>query len=214
MRRNQDWLRLFVSKKESSGTRMKLIVGLGNPGREYELTRHNIGFMAIDELAKRWNISLNEQKFKGVFGAGFVNGEKVILLKPLTYMNESGSAISQAVKFYKLQPEDILILHDDMDIPVGSLRIRKNGSGGGQKGMKSIINALGTDQIARVRIGVGHSEPGNHAKVPDWVLSPVPKAEREEFERIISIAADAAAAWVNEPLDKVMNKYNIKEKKK
>lgn len=85
---------------------------------------------------------------------------------------------------------------------------------GGQKGMKSIINALGTDQIARVRIGVGHSEPGNHAKVPDWVLSPVPKAEREEFERIISIAADAAEAWANEPLDKVMNKYNIKEKKK
>ena len=144
---------------------MKLIAGLGNPGKEYE-------------------------------------------------KNESGSAISQAVKFYKLQPEDILILHDDMDIPVGALRIRKNGSGGGQKGMKSIINTVGTDQIARVRIGVGHSEPGNHAKVPDWVLSPVPKAEREEFERIISIAADAAAAWVNEPLDKVMNKYNIKEKKK
>ena len=193
---------------------MKLIAGLGNPGKEYEKTRHNSGFLVVDKLAENLGTSITSEKWNALIASVRINGEQVTLMKPLTYMNESGSAISQAVKFYKLQPEDILILHDDMDIPVGALRIRKNGSGGGQKGMKSIINALGTDQISRVRIGVGHSEPGNHAKVPDWVLSPVPKAEREEFERIISIAADAAAAWVNEPLDKVMNKYNIKEKKK
>ena len=185
---------------------MKLIAGLGNPGKEYEKTRHNSGFLAVDKLAEKLGTSITSEKWNALIASVRINGEQVTLMKPLTYMNESGSAISQAVKFYKLQ--------DDMDIPVGALRIRKNGSGGGQKGMKSIINALGTDQIARVRIGVGHSEPGNHAKVPDWVLSPVPKAEREEFERIISIAADAAAAWANEPLDKVMNKYNIKEKKK
>ena len=178
---------------------MKLIAGLGNPGKEYEKTRHNSGFLAVDKLAEKLGTSITSEKWNALIASVRINGEQVTLMKPLTYMNESGSAISQAVKFYKLQPEDILILHDDMDIPVGALRIRKNGSGGGQKG---------------VRIGVGHSEPGNHAKVPDWVLSPVPKAEREEFERIISIAADAAEAWVNQPLDKVMNKYNIKEKKK
>ena len=163
---------------------MKLIAGLGNPGKEYEKTRHNSGFLAVDKLAEKLGTSITSEKWNALVASVRINGEQVTLMKPLTYMNESGSAISQAVKFYKLQPEDILILHDDMDIPVG------------------------------VRIGVGHSEPGNHAKVPDWVLSPVPKAEREDFERIISIAADAAAAWVNEPLDKVMNKFNIKEKKK
>lgn len=103
---------------------MKLIVGLGNPGREYELTRHNIGFMAIDELAKRWNISLNEQKFKGLFGAGFVNGEKVILLKPLTYMNLSGESIRPLMDYYKIDVEDFVVLYDDLDIPVGKLRLR------------------------------------------------------------------------------------------
>lgn len=110
---------------------MKLIVGLGNPGREYELTRHNIGFMAIDELAKRWNISLNEQKFKGVFGAGFVNGEKVILLKPLTYMNLSGESIRPLMDYYKIDVEDFVVLYDDLDIPVGKLRLRMKGSAGG-----------------------------------------------------------------------------------
>src|SRR3712207_3811039 len=180
---------------------MKLIAGLGNPGKEYEKTRHNSGFLAIDALAQKLGVSVTSEKWNALTVTTRIQGEAVTLIKPLTYMNESGSAISQAVKFYKLQPEDILILHDDMDIPVGSLRIRKNGSGGGQKGMKSIINCLGTDQIARIRIGVGHSEIGNHAKVPDWVLSPVSKAEREEFERIIQIAADAAYAWVSEPME-------------
>ncbi|MDF4741157.1 aminoacyl-tRNA hydrolase, partial [Vibrio parahaemolyticus] len=115
---------------------MKLIVGLGNPGREYELTRHNIGFMAIDELAKRWNISLNEQKFKGVFGAGFVNGEKVILLKPLTYMNLSGESIRPLMDYYKIDVEDFVVLYDDLDIPVGKLRLRMKGSAGGHNGVK------------------------------------------------------------------------------
>ena len=125
---------------------MKLIAGLGNPGKEYEKTRHNSGFLAVDKLAEKLGTSITSEKWNALIASVRINGEQVTLMKPLTYMNESGSAISQAVKFYKLQPEDILILHDDMDIPVGALRIRKNGSGGGQKGMKSIINALGTDQ--------------------------------------------------------------------
>jgi PTH1 family peptidyl-tRNA hydrolase len=133
-------------------------------------------------------------------------------MKPLTYMNESGSALSQAVSFYKIEPEDILVLHDDMDLPVGSVRIRKKGSAGGQKGMKSIISCLKTDAIARIRIGVGHSQKGNHEIVPDWVLSPVSKADREVFDTALKASADAAYAWVSEDMDKVMSRYNIKVK--
>ena len=139
-----------------------------------------------------------------------IEGQPVLLMKPLTYMNNSGSAVIQAVNFYHIEPEDVLILHDDMDLPVGSLRIRKNGSSGGQKGMKSIIQSLGTDEIARIRIGVGHSKRGDHEVVPDWVLSPVPKSEQDIFERSLRNSAEAAYAWVNEPMDIVMQKYNIK----
>jgi PTH1 family peptidyl-tRNA hydrolase len=127
-------------------------------------------------------------------------------------MNESGRAVAEAVNFYHIEPEDILIMHDDMDLPVGSLRIRTKGSSGGQKGMKSIINSLKTDAIARIRIGVGHSQKGNHEIVPDWVLSPVSKADREVFDTALKASADAAYAWVSEDMDKVMSRYNIKVK--
>ena len=127
-------------------------------------------------------------------------------------MNESGSAVSQAVSFYHIDSEDILILHDDMDLPTGSVRIRKKGSAGGQKGMKSIIQCLGTEEIARIRIGVGHSERGNHDKVPDWVLSAVPKAELEDFTNSLKEASLAAYDWVSLPMDEVMSRHNIKKK--
>jgi len=192
---------------------MKLIVGLGNPGKEYENTRHNSGFLAIDKLAKMCNCDINSEKWNALICNVMINGEKVVLMKPLTYMNESGSAVSQAYNFYHLNPEDVLIMHDDMDIPTGSVRIRKNGSAGGQKGMKSIIDCLKTSELARIRIGVGHSSRGDHDKVPNWVLSPVPKSEREDFDNALENAAKAAYAWVSEPMDKVMNKYNIKVKK-
>ncbi len=190
---------------------MKLIVGLGNPGREYEKTRHNSGFMAMDYLCDKVGVFLNTEKWKANIGKTVINGEQVLLMKPLTYMNESGNAVIQAVNFYKIAPQDILIMHDDMDIPVGSLRIRTKGSAGGQKGMKSIIQHLGTSDLARIRIGVGHSDRGNHDLVPDWVLSPVPKAEQEDFTFALRAAADAAYAWVTEPMDKVMSRYNIKK---
>ena len=132
-------------------------------------------------------------------------------MKPLTFMNRSGSAVIQAVDFYKIAPEDVLIIHDDMDLPVGSLRIRKNGSSGGQNGMKSILQAMHTEQISRIRVGVGHDKSGN---VPDYVLSPVAKAERELFQEILQTAADAAYAWAYLPMETVMNRYNRKEKKK
>ena len=191
---------------------MKLLVGLGNPGKEYEKTRHNSGFMAMDALAAKLGVSVTSEKWNAMIANVMIEGQKVVLMKPLTYMNESGSAVSQAVSFYHIAPEDILVMHDDMDLPTGSVRIRKNGSAGGQKGMKSIIDCLSTSAIARIRIGVGHSTRGDHDKVPDWVLSPVPKAEQEVWNTALQDAADAAYAWVSEPIDKVMNAYNIKVK--
>ena len=206
MRRNQNWLRLFVSKKESSGTRMKLIVGLGNPGREYELTRHNIGFMAIDELAKRWNISLNEQKFKGLFGAGFVNGEKVILLKPLTYMNLSGESIRPLMDYYKIDVEDFVVLYDDLDIPVGKLRLRMKGSAGGHNGVKSTISHLGTQEFQRIRMGI--DRPKNGMKVVDYVLGRFTSEEIPDVNHSIEKAADACEEWLNKPFLQIMNTFN------
>lgn len=206
MRRNQNWLRLFVSKKESSGTRMKLIVGLGNPGREYELTRHNIGFMAIDELAKRWNISLNEQKFKGVFGAGFVNGEKVILLKPLTYMNLSGESIRPLMDYYKIDVEDFVVMYDDLDIPVGKLRLRMKGSAGGHNGVKSTISHLGTQEFQRIRMGI--DRPKNGMKVVDYVLGRFASEEIPDVNHSIEKAADACEEWLNKPFLQIMNTFN------
>jgi len=191
---------------------MKLIAGLGNPGKEYQNTRHNSGFMAIDLLADRLGVSISTNKFNALIAQTRIEGQPVLLMKPLTYMNESGSALSQAVSFYKIEPQDILVLHDDMDLPVGSVRIRKKGSAGGQKGMKSIISCLKTDEIARIRIGVGHSQKGNHEIVPDWVLSPVSMADREVFDTALKAAAEAAYAWVSEDMDKVMSRYNIKVK--
>ena len=191
---------------------MKLIAGLGNPGKEYADTRHNSGFMAIDCLADKAGVSITSEKWNALIAVCRIEGQPVLLMKPLTYMNNSGSAVSQAVNFYKIEPEDILILHDDMDLPVGSVRIRKKGSSGGQKGMKSILQCLGTDAIARIRIGVGHSRHGEHDLVPDWVLSSVPKAERDVFQNSIRTAAEAAYAWVYEDMDQVMSRYNIKIK--
>lgn len=189
---------------------MKLIVGLGNPGKEYEKTRHNSGFMAMDYLSRKLGTVISSEKWNALIASVRIEGTPVILMKPLTYMNLSGSAVSQAVNFYKIDPSDILVIHDDMDLPTGSVRIRKKGSAGGQKGMKSIIQTLGTDEVARIRIGVGHSKRGNHEVVPDWVLSPVPKSEQEIFAKAIENAGEAAYAWVNETMDIVMQKYNIK----
>ena len=189
---------------------MKLIVGLGNPGKEYAKTRHNSGFMAMDKLADRCGVSLTTSKWNALIAQTVISGEQVLLMKPLTYMNLSGQAVAQAVHFYHIEPEDILVIHDDMDLTTGSVRIRGKGSSGGQKGMKSIQQALGTNDIARIRIGVGHSRHGDHEIVPDWVLSPIPKAQQELFETALTSAADAAYSWVSGSIDDVMNRYTIR----
>ena len=192
---------------------MKLIAGLGNPGKEYEKTRHNSGYMALTKLAEGVGATVTSQMFNALIAMTMINGEKVLLMEPLTYMNLSGNAVRAAADYYHIEPEDILIIHDDMDLPVGSVRIRSKGSSGGQKGMKHIISCMGTDEIARIRIGVGHNAHGEHEAVPDWVLSAVPKEEKEEFEKAIDVAAAAAKAWVSEPMSRVMSDYNRKVKK-
>ncbi len=191
---------------------MKLIVGLGNPGKKYEQTRHNSGFLVIDELAKICHVEVKQEKWHALIAQTVINGQQVILMKPQTFMNESGIAVSEAVHFYKIKLTDILVIHDDMDLKVGVLRIRKQGSSGGQKGMKSIQLYLASQDIPRIRIGVGHCQSGHHDQVPDWVLSPVLPNEREDFENCIKRAAQASFNWLNEKMDKVMNDFNSQVK--
>ncbi|MCP8971180.1 aminoacyl-tRNA hydrolase [Ectobacillus ponti] len=185
---------------------MKLIVGLGNPGREYEYTRHNIGFLVIDELSKRWNIPLNQQKFKGIFGAGVVNGEKVILLKPLTYMNLSGESIRPLMEYYKVDIEDFTVMYDDLDLPAGRLRLRTKGSAGGHNGIKSTIAHLGTQEFNRIRIGI--DRPKNGMPVHAYVLGKFTPEEEPDVQQAIRKSADACEMWLKQPFLQVMNSFN------
>ncbi|MGG1572715.1 aminoacyl-tRNA hydrolase [Fictibacillus sp. NRS-1165] len=185
---------------------MKWFVGLGNPGREYENTRHNVGFWVIDELSKRLDIPLNQSKFKGIFGSGVINGEKVYLLKPLTYMNLSGESVRPFKDYFKLSVEDMVVIYDDLDTPAGKLRLREKGSAGGHNGMKSIIAHIGTQEYNRVRFGIGR--PANAQPVPDFVLSPFSKEDAPLIESALKRSADACEAFLSMPFSRVMNKYN------
>lgn len=186
---------------------MKIIAGLGNPTKEYEGTRHNIGFSVIDKLADKYNISMNEKKHKAICGKGMIEGEKVILLKPQTYMNLSGESIVDAVNFYKVDPEeDVIIIYDDIDLDVGKLRIRAKGSAGGHNGMKNIIAHLGTQVFPRIRVGVG-------AKPKDWdladyVLGRFPKEELPEIEAGRETACEAVKIIVSQGVEAAMNRIN------
>jgi len=186
---------------------MKLIVGLGNPGNEYVNTRHNAGFLVIDRICDRLNLSLNKVKFKGEYYQGTINNEKVILLKPQTYMNLSGECVSQFVKYFDIAHEDILVIFDDMDTDVGKIRLRASGSAGGQNGMKNIIDHLGSKDIARLRVGIGKKT------IPDvkkYVLSRFKDDEIPVFNEVLDNASDACLYFLNHSIDKVMNIYNIK----
>lgn len=185
---------------------MKLIVGLGNPGTKYERTRHNIGFIIIDVLAEKWDIKLNQSKYNGLYGVGTVAGEKVVLLKPLTYMNLSGEAIAPLSKFYKLGLEDIAIIYDDLDLPRGKIRLRQKGSAGGHNGMRSAIHHLGGDGFNRIRVGIGR--PEGRIPVPDYVLTNFGEQEQEVMADAIGKTVEACEQWLHEPFLKVMNTYN------
>lgn len=189
---------------------MYIIAGLGNPGREYEHTRHNAGFDAIDCLADKYRISFDMKKFKGLCGTGVIEGQKVLLLKPQTYMNLSGESIREACTFYKIDPEEeLIVLYDDISLPPGQLRIRKKGSAGGHNGIKNIIAQLGTQVFKRIKIGVGE-KPAEYDLV-NYVLGRFSKEDRAEMENAFKDAADAAAKLLYEDTDKVMNQYNTKK---
>lgn len=193
--------------KEQRVIHMKLVVGLGNPGKQYDHTRHNIGFEVIDYMAKEYNIALDKSKFKGVYGIGNINGEKIILLKPLTYMNLSGESIRPLMDYYQLELEDIVVIYDDLDLPVGKIRLRQKGSSGGHNGIKSTIAHLGSEKFNRMRVGI--NRPTNGMKITDYVLGKFTKEETELLEVTVKKCSDACAEWMKEPFLQVMNKYNI-----
>ena len=168
---------------------MYIIAGLGNPTREYEKTRHNVGFDTIDVLADKLNTSVDEKKFKGLYGKGIIAGEKVILLKPQTFMNLSGESVREAADFYKVDPEHIIVIYDDISLDVGQLRIRKKGSAGGHNGIKNIIAHLGTQEFPRIKMGVGDKPP--RMDLADYVLSRFSKEDREKMEQAFKDAAEA-----------------------
>lgn len=183
---------------------MFLIVGLGNPGKEYENTRHNIGFNAVDVIARKYKIELNRIKFKGVYGETFIGGEKVILLKPATYMNLSGESIRAVMDFYKISEDDVLVIYDDISLEVGRLRIRDKGSAGGHNGIKSIISHMGTEEFGRIKIGVGQPK----GDLVNYVLGNFAKEERELLDKVLETVVLAAEVIIKEDIKAAMNKYN------
>lgn len=184
---------------------MKLVVGLGNPGKKYEGTRHNMGFMAIDLLSDQAQIDVDKEVFHGLMGRGKIYDEDVILFKPTTFMNLSGTAVQEVVHYFKIALEDIVVIYDDMAIPVGSIRLRKEGSSGGHKGMQNIIDCLSSDQIKRIRVGIG--EPGEWDTV-DYVLSKPLKDDMPLIEEAIANAVRGVKEYLKSDFDRAMNKYN------
>ena len=198
-------------KETTEENLMYLIAGLGNPGKQYERTRHNMGFDTVDELVDRHRIPGAGVQHKAMYGKGMIAGEKVILAKPLTYMNLSGDSIAEFVNYYKIDPEtELIVIYDDIDLEPGQIRIRKKGSPGGHNGMKSIISRLGTQNFYRIKVGVGAKPKG--WDLADYVLGRFSTQEREEVDKAIGEAADAVEVILSEGIDAAMNKYNAKKK--
>ena len=184
-----------------------LIVGLGNPDKKYENTRHNCGWMAIDHLADKLGCKVNKIKFKSFVGECRINNKRAMLMKPTTYMNNSGQAVVEAMNFYKIKPENVIVIFDDISLEVGKMRIRQKGSDGGQKGMRSIIYLSGKDTFPRIKIGIG-AKPNPDWDLADWVLSRFSKDEGKLLEEMFDNAADAIALMVDGKIDRAMNLYN------
>ena len=183
-----------------------LVVFLGNPGPKYAGTRHNAGFLTADAAEKRYGVSINRSRFKALTASCELGGEKVLFMKPQTYMNLSGDAVQQAVSFYKIPAEHVLVVSDEMSLPVGKIRIRTKGSAGGHNGLKSIISVLGTENFPRIRLGVGAPPPEYDVK--DWVLSTFRNQDAEDFYAAAERAAQAVEAYITLGPEKAMNLYN------
>ena len=188
---------------------MYLIVGLGNPGLSYKKTRHNAGFQALDALAERLGVRVKTKGFSSLYGEGRIGNERVVLMKPQTYMNLSGQAVSQAARFYRIPPEHVLVVSDEVSLPIGKLRIRTKGSAGGHNGLKSIIAQLGTEDFPRIRLGVG-APPHPDYDMAEWVLSAFRNQDAEDMAAAAARAADAVECFIEKGADRAMNLYNTK----
>ena len=186
-----------------------LVVGLGNPGSKYWNTRHNVGFAALDALAEQLHAKVDRVKFQGLTGQAELEGRKLILLKPTTYMNLSGQSVQAAARFYKIPPERILVMFDDISLEPGRLRVRKNGSAGGHNGVKSIISCIGSQEFPRVKIGVG-AKPHPDYDLADWVLSTFPYDQRQAMEETYKRAAEAAITVITQGPEAAANRFNGK----
>lgn len=186
---------------------MYVIVGLGNPGKQYERTKHNIGFITLDYLAQQNNIKINKIKHKALVGEGFISNQKVLLVKPQTYMNLSGNSVKEIVEYYKIEPEELIVIYDDIDIDMGRLRIRKKGSAGTHNGMRSIIYDLQTDQFPRVRMGIGGERKGDLAS---YVIGKFHKDAIQTMEDAVKRASSAIECMLDKGIDIAMGEYNIK----
>lgn len=197
---------MFFAKRNGGGAEW-LVVGLGNMGDKYDGTRHNVGFLVADELAQRQRVPIQRLKFRALTALCEVGGAKVLLMKPTTYMNLSGDAAREAAAFYKIPPERVLVLSDDVALAVGRLRLRAGGSAGGHNGLKSLIAQLGSDQFPRVRLGVGE-KPHPDYDMADWVLGKFAGEDKTLIAQAVKRAADAAECVIREGMDRAMNRFN------
>ena len=190
---------------------MYIIAGLGNPGKKYENTRHNIGFITIDSLASKHNITVDKLKFKALVGEGRISGQKVILVKPQTYMNLSGESVQEVMNFYKVDPQNLIVIYDDIDIDLGTLRIRKSGSAGTHNGMRSIVQHINSTDFPRIRIGMGGPSKGD---LVDFVIGGMSKAESEVLKETVDNATEAIDCIIESGIDMSMNRFNTRKKTK
>lgn len=198
---------IFGKKKEYGGSFDYMIVGLGNPGKQYETTRHNAGFICLDLLSEKHGIKVNKLKFKALTGDGRINGVRCLLLKPQTYMNLSGEAVKEAADFYKIPPEKIIVICDDISLEPGKIRIRRKGSAGGQNGLKNIILHLKGDNFPRIKVGIG-AKPNPEYDLADWVLSHFSKDEAKLIKEAAEKVIGATEYMVKDNIDKAMSDYN------
>lgn len=185
---------------------MYLIVGLGNPERDYSNTRHNMGFNTINKLAKQYDIEVNKSKFKGLYGIGMIEGEKVLLLKPQTFMNLSGESIKEAIQFYKIELENLIVIYDDIDINPGIIKLRKAGGPGTHNGMKSVVHELNTQNFKRVRVGIGM--PQDNENLIEYVIGAIAEEDKEKLEKGTDLAKDAIVSILKNGIDIAMNQFN------
>lgn len=200
-------LKLNRTQNQAQGPVEYIIAGLGNPGREYENTRHNIGFMAIDRLASEASVDVKKIKFKSLCGITNINNKRVLLLKPQTFMNNSGQAITEAMSFYKIPPENTVIIFDDVSLSVGKMRIKRKGTDGGHNGIKNIIYLSGSDTFPRIKIGIG-KKPNPNWILSDWVLSAFNNQDMELINQTLKNICPAVSLLVDDKIDMAMNKYN------